>query len=68
MPELPEVQTVINHLQPLLVGKTIQNIYNPNGYNRVLDNGNLTDYSLYLNKTNFKKFPTLSALSPLPFV
>ena len=48
MPELPEVQTVISHLQPSLVGKTIQSIKNPNGYKAVLENGLLSNYKNFL--------------------
>ena len=43
MPELPEVQTVVNSLQPTLPGKIIQSVQCPNGYTGVFENGNIND-------------------------
>ena len=37
MPELPEVQSVVNHFKPLLVDQKIQKIISPNGYEKVVD-------------------------------
>lgn len=37
MPELPEVQSVVNHFKPLLVDQKIQKIISPNGYEKVFD-------------------------------
>lgn len=48
MPELPEVQTVVNNLNPVLCGKTIQSINNPNGYKKVFENGSLDYYNSFL--------------------
>ena len=52
MPELPEVQTVVNNLNPVLCGKIVQSISNPNGYSNVFENGSLNYYNSFLkNKT-----------------
>ena len=48
MPELPEVQTVVNHLQPSLPGSIIQSLSNPNGYGTVFENGSPADYKSFL--------------------
>ena len=48
MPELPEVQTVVNHLQPLLSGKIIRSIENPNGYCTVFEYGSPSNYKQFL--------------------
>ena len=48
MPELPEVQTVVNHLQPTLPGKKINTCHCPNGYTAVFENGTLLDYTHFL--------------------
>ena len=37
MPELPEVQTVVDYLKDKLAGKTIQSVQSPNGYKGVFD-------------------------------
>ena len=52
MPELPEVQTVVNSLQPTLPGKIIKSVNSPNGYTDVLENGSIKKYqnSLIGNK------------------
>ena len=49
MPELPEVQTVINSIKLELAGKTICSTQNPNGYIGVFENGNLNDYKFFLD-------------------
>ena len=38
MPELPEVQTVVNCLAPIVQGKIIQSIDSPNHYDKVFEN------------------------------
>ena len=48
MPELPEVQTVVNSLQPTLPGKIIKSVNSPNGYTDVLENGSIKKYQDYL--------------------
>ena len=48
MPELPEVQTVVNSLQPTLPGKIIQSANCPNGYTGVFENGSLNDYNNFI--------------------
>ena len=48
MPELPEVQTVVNSLQPTLPGKIIQSVQCPNGYTGVFENGSLMEYQNFL--------------------
>ena len=50
MPELPEVQTVVNFLTKLIVGKTILSINSPNKYTRVFDNYTLNDCNRFLIK------------------
>ena len=44
MPELPEVQTVVDFLKDKITGKTIQSVHSPNGYASVFENGSLMDY------------------------
>tara|TARA_B100001029_G_scaffold165022_1_gene156351 strand:+ start:136 stop:954 length:819 start_codon:yes stop_codon:yes gene_type:complete len=52
MPELPEVQTVVNYLNPIISGKTIKSISNPNGYKNVFDKKGPSYFnSILLNKT-----------------
>ena len=48
MPELPEVQTVVNFLKPKLPGKIIQSVKCPNGYTSVFENGSLRKYNNFL--------------------
>ena len=50
MPELPEVQTVVDYLKEILPGKTIQSVHSPNGYSGVFKNGSLTYYRAFLCK------------------
>ena len=50
MPELPEVQTVVDFLKDKLAGKTIQSVQSPNGYKGVFHNGSLTNYRAFLYK------------------
>ena len=44
MPELPEVQTVVNFIKDRLLRKTILSIQSPNGYSGVFENGSLKYY------------------------
>ena len=48
MPELPEVQTVVDYLKPKLPGQVIQSVQSPNGYIGALANGALSDYQKFL--------------------
>ena len=48
MPELPEVQTVVDYLKDRLPGKTIQSVQSPNGYKGVFENGSLAYYQAFL--------------------
>ena len=50
MPELPEVQTVVNYLTKHIVGKSILSINSPNKYTRVFGNCTLNDYNRFLLK------------------
>ena len=50
MPELPEVQTVVDYLKAILPGKTIQSVQSPNRYHGVLENGSLNNYHAILCK------------------
>ena len=48
MPELPEVQTVVDFLHDRLLRKTILSVQSPNGYRGVLENGTITYYQTHL--------------------
>ena len=48
MPELPEVQTVVDFLRDQLSGKTIESVHSLNGYEGVFENGPITDYQTFL--------------------
>ena len=48
MPELPEVQTVVDILKNKMPGKTIQSVRSPNGYKGVFENGSLASYRAFL--------------------
>ena len=43
MPELPEVESVVNHFKPLLVDQKIQKIISPNGYEKVFDTHSISE-------------------------
>ena len=54
MPELPEVQSVVNYFKPLLSQEKIHKITNPHGYEKVFDthsflNINIVTKSLRIN-------------------
>ena len=42
MPELPEVQAVVNHYNPIFVNQKIESISNPNGYANVFETHSLS--------------------------
>ena len=48
MPELPEVQTVVDFLKDKLLRKTIFSVLSPNGHMGLFENGSLQDYQTYL--------------------
>ena len=50
MPELPEVQTVVDFLKDKLLRKTILSIQSPNGHSGVFENGPLKYYQNFLYK------------------
>ena len=50
MPELPEVQTVVNYLTKHIVGKSILSINSPNKYTRVFGNCTLNECNRFLLK------------------
>ena len=50
MPELPEVQTVVDFLKDILLSKTIQSVKSPNGHKGVFENGSLKYYQTFLHK------------------
>ena len=57
MPELPEVQTVVNNLTTKVIDKTILDVTNPNRYQNVLLNSNLTLFkkNIINKKIDFKQ-------------
>jgi len=57
MPELPEVETVVAFLSPALQDKFIRSIDLPNGYSKVIENGNL---SSVINAVKGRKIVRLS--------
>ena len=59
MPELPEVQTVVNQLEPSLPGRIIHSLENPNGYLGAFENG---DYSFYQSFLIGKKINSIEDL------
>ena len=48
MPELPEVQTVVDSLKDILPGKIIQSVLSPNGHKGVFENGSIRYYRTFL--------------------
>ena len=48
MPELPEVQTVVNSLKNKLIGRTIISVENPNGYLNVFHKISIKDFNNYI--------------------
>ena len=49
MPELPEVQTVINHLLPYISDRIIQSVETPHELREDFENGIQLDYKIRLN-------------------
>ena len=55
MPELPEVQTVVEYLKKIsLSGKIIHSIHSPNEYEKVCNNSSLAEFSNFLQKKQIK--------------
>ena len=50
MPELPEVQTVVDFLKDKLLMQTILAVKSPNGYRGLFEDGSLQDYQTCLYK------------------
>ena len=50
MPELPEVQMVVDYLNDKLQNKTILSVKSPNRYRGVFENGSIKDYHNFLYK------------------
>ena len=56
MPELPEVQTVVDSLNNSSIpGKIIESVISPNGYESVCDNNSLSDFQNFLQKKQIRK-------------
>ena len=55
MPELPEVQTVVNNLSESLIGKSILSVNSPNKYKRVFHQTSVTDYNRFLLNNRIEK-------------
>lgn len=49
MPELPEVQSVVNYFKPLLIQEKIHNITSPNGYEKVFDTHSISQINALAN-------------------
>ena len=54
MPELPEVQAVVNFLNPIFKNSQIKSISSPNNYHNVFENGSLNDYKNFLKNKKIK--------------
>ena len=56
MPELPEVQTVVDSLNNSSIpGKIIESVISPNGYESVCENNSLSDFQNFLQKKQIRK-------------
>ena len=55
MPELPEVQTVVNYLSNNVLGKTISSIESPNNYAKTFVDGTLSDFYQILQQKEIHK-------------
>ena len=55
MPELPEVQTVVNYLSDNVLGKTISSIESPNNHAKTFVDGNLNDFYQILQQKEIHK-------------
>ena len=55
MPELPEVQTVVNYLSDNVLGKTISSIESPNNHAKSFVDGTLNDFYQILQKKEIHK-------------
>ena len=55
MPELPEVQTVVDSLNNSTIpGKIIQSVISPNGYESVCANSSLSDFQNFLQEKQIR--------------
>ena len=55
MPELPEVQTVVEYLKKIpLSGKIIHSIHSPNEYEKVCNNSSLAEFRNFLQKKQIR--------------
>ena len=55
MPELPEVQTVVNYLSDNVLGKTISSIESPNNHAKTFVDGTLSDFYQILKQKEIHK-------------
>mgnify|MGYP001251789819 CR=1 FL=1 len=55
MPELPEVQTVVNYLSDNVLGKTISSIESPNNHAKTFVDGTLNDFYQILQQKEIHK-------------
>ena len=55
MPELPEVQTVVNYLSNNVLGKTISSIKSPNNHAKTFVDGTLNDFYQFLQQKEIHK-------------
>ena len=55
MPELPEVQTVVNYLSNNVLGKTISSIESPNNHAKTFVDGTLNDFYQFLQQKEIHK-------------
>ena len=55
MPELPEVQTVVNYLSDNVLGKTISSIKSPNNHAKTFVDGTLNDFYQFLQQKEIHK-------------
>ena len=55
MPELPEVQTVVNYLSDNVLGKTISSIKSPNNHAKTFVDGTLNDFYQILQQKEIHK-------------
>ena len=54
MPELPEVQTVVNNLSTKLINRTIKHVKSPNKYTKVFSNIKILDFNKNVSNKKIK--------------
>lgn len=54
MPELPEVETVVNDIRPKILGKKISKIKLPSNYKRAIGNANLSSINKSISNSKIK--------------